>query len=146
VAGEGAGPAAGPGSVVSAGHSVELHTGIGWKDLPQELGFGSGVTGAGSQTSRRPATAGTERRLHRDRESGRRLHLFVIVPGLAGTALFEVKDLLIRPGAPLPTATLSLPAEVTHVWVMSTWSEGRGFRWSPDAGCRMGDVRQRRRP
>lgn len=61
-------------------------------------------------------------------------HLFVIVPGLAGTAPFEVNDLLIRPGAPLPTATPSLAGEVTHVWVMSTWSEGRGFRWSPDAG------------
>lgn len=61
-------------------------------------------------------------------------HLFVILPGLAGTARFEVNDLLMRTGAPLPTAAPRLPDEMTHVWVMSTWSGGRGFRWSPDAG------------
>ena len=61
-------------------------------------------------------------------------HLLVIVPGLASTAPFEVNDLLMRSGAPLPTVAPSLPDEVTHVWVMSTWSGGRGFRWSPARG------------
>ncbi|WP_229076826.1 hypothetical protein [Actinoplanes sp. DH11] len=61
-------------------------------------------------------------------------HLFVIVAGLAGTAPFEVNDILMRPGAPPPAVAPNLPDEVTHVWVMSTWSGGRGFRWSPDAG------------
>ena len=61
-------------------------------------------------------------------------HLFVIVPGLAGTAPFKVNDLLMRPSAPLSTAAPGLPDEMTHVWVMSTWSGGRGFRWYPNAG------------
>ncbi|MEU8234176.1 hypothetical protein AB0C12_31700 [Actinoplanes sp. NPDC048967] len=57
-------------------------------------------------------------------------HLFVIVPGLASTAPFEVNDLLMRPGAPVPVAAPRLPDGVTHVWVMSTWSGASGFRWS----------------
>jgi hypothetical protein len=57
-------------------------------------------------------------------------HLFVIVAGL-GDVPFQVTDLLIRNGAHPPTIPLILPPEVTHVWVMSTWSAGLGFRWSP---------------
>jgi transposase len=43
MAGQGSRAASGPGSAVPAGHLV-LHTGIGWEDLPQELGFRSGMT------------------------------------------------------------------------------------------------------
>jgi hypothetical protein len=57
-------------------------------------------------------------------------HLFVIVAGL-GDVPFQVTDLLIRNDARLPTIPLILPPEITHVWVMSTWSAGLGFRWSP---------------
>jgi hypothetical protein len=56
-------------------------------------------------------------------------HLFVLVPGF-NPAPFAVNDLLISPGAPLPRIPPALPAEVTHIWVMSTWSTGDGFRWS----------------
>ncbi len=61
-------------------------------------------------------------------------HLFVIVPGVVTTAPFPVTNLLMRPDAPLPTVSPSLPPEVTHVWIMSTWAAGHGFRWSPERG------------
>jgi hypothetical protein len=60
-------------------------------------------------------------------------HLFVLVPGF-NPAPFAVNDLLIAPEAPLPTIAPTLPAEITHVWTMSTWSSGNGFRWSPESG------------
>ena len=60
-------------------------------------------------------------------------HLFVLVPGLYRVP-FAVNDLLIEPDAPLPTTAPVLPPEVTHVWAMSTWDSGDGFRWSPDHG------------
>jgi transposase len=44
VAGQGARTAAVPGSRCLQGILFVLHTGIGWEDLPQELGFGSGMT------------------------------------------------------------------------------------------------------
>ena len=58
-------------------------------------------------------------------------HLFILVPGFTA-APFTVIDLLFSPGAPVPTIPPPLPAGVTHVWVMSTWDSGDGFRWSPD--------------
>lgn len=61
-------------------------------------------------------------------------HLFVIVPGIESTAPFAVTDLLMRPDAPSPTVSPALPLEITHVWIMSTWAKGHGFRWSPDLG------------
>jgi hypothetical protein len=60
-------------------------------------------------------------------------HLFILVPGF-NPAPFAVNDLLIAPGAPLPTIPPTLPAEITHIWTMSTWSTGDGFRWSPESG------------
>ena len=60
-------------------------------------------------------------------------HLFILVPGFTA-APFAVIDLLFSPGAPVPTIPPPLPAGVTHVWVMSTWDSGDGFRWSPDTG------------
>jgi len=60
-------------------------------------------------------------------------HLFVILPGFAD-APFSVVDLLMREHPPLPTQPPTLPTEVTHVWIMSTWSAGLGIRWSRDSG------------
>ena len=68
------------------------------------------------------------------RSAARERHLFVIVPGISSTAPFSVTDLLRRADAPLPTVSPKLPSEVTHVWVMSGWSGGQGFRWSLDDG------------
>jgi hypothetical protein len=56
-------------------------------------------------------------------------HLFVLVPGF-NPAPFAINDLLISPGAPIPTIQPALPAEITHIWTMSTWSSGDGFMWS----------------
>lgn len=60
-------------------------------------------------------------------------HAFVILPGFT-TAPFSVSDLLWRQDAPLPTQDPSLPPEVTHAWMVSTWSAGVGFYWSPANG------------
>jgi hypothetical protein len=60
-------------------------------------------------------------------------HLFLILPTLA-EAPFAVTDLLSRDGAPLPNEAPNLPGEVTHVWLVSTWTSGSGMRWSPDRG------------
>jgi hypothetical protein len=60
-------------------------------------------------------------------------HAFVILPGFT-IAPFSVSDLLMRGDAPIPTDEPKLPTAVTDVWLMSTWSTGHGFRWSPDAG------------
>jgi hypothetical protein len=60
-------------------------------------------------------------------------HAFVIVPGLT-TAPFAVADLLMRSGAPIPVERPVLPAPVTHVWIVSTWNSGVGFRWSQQEG------------
>jgi hypothetical protein len=60
-------------------------------------------------------------------------HMFVLVPPFEKVP-FAVNDLLIAPGAPLPTIPPALPPEITHVWAMSMWDSGDGFRWSPDNG------------
>lgn len=60
-------------------------------------------------------------------------HLFVLLPGF-NSAPLEVNDLLIEPNAPLPATAPVLPSEITHVWTMSTWDNGDGFRWAPDVG------------
>ena len=60
-------------------------------------------------------------------------HAFLILPGFAEVG-FGVIDLLMRDDAPLPEAEPALPVEVTHVWVVSTWSSGHGMRWAPDQG------------
>ena len=72
--------------------------------------------------------------LQKLRESGlAERHLFVVMPGFT-TAPFSVVDLLTRDNAPLPTVPPKLPAEVTHLWILSLWNVGDGFRWSPDGG------------
>ena len=60
-------------------------------------------------------------------------HAFILLPGF-NTAPFVVNDLLVRTKPPLPTLRPELPAEVTHVWAVSTWTAGVGIRWSPDLG------------
>lgn len=60
-------------------------------------------------------------------------HAFVIVPSFA-TVSFAISDPLMRDNAPPPTDDPTLPDEVTHAWVVSTWNSGSGFRWSPDSG------------
>ncbi|MBW3668206.1 MAG: hypothetical protein KY443_03240 [Actinobacteria bacterium] len=60
-------------------------------------------------------------------------HAFIILPGFS-TAPFPVADLFMRQAPPLPTTAPELPPEVTHVWVVSTWTIGRGLRWSPNSG------------
>jgi hypothetical protein len=60
-------------------------------------------------------------------------HLFLLVPGFT-SAPFAVKDLLMMAHAPIPIIPPVLPPEITHVWTMSTWSSGDGFRWAPETG------------
>lgn len=60
-------------------------------------------------------------------------HAFVLVPGFT-TAPFAVSDPLMRDDAPVPTEPPLVPDPVTDVWVMSTWSSGVCFRWSPGQG------------
>lgn len=68
-----------------------------------------------------------------ERSNALERHAFVFLPGFS-TAPFSASDLLMRNDAPLPTASPRLPPEVTHVWAVSTWSSGAGFRWSPSGG------------
>jgi hypothetical protein len=60
-------------------------------------------------------------------------HIFVLVPGFT-QAPFVVTHLLIDASAPLPTVPPALPSGITHVWAMSMWDSGDGFRWSPGNG------------
>lgn len=60
-------------------------------------------------------------------------HLFVLLPGFT-CAPFNVVDLLMRNDAPVPTDDPTLPEPLTDVWIMSTWTNGRGFKWSQATG------------
>ena len=60
-------------------------------------------------------------------------HAFIVVP-MYTPANFDVRDLLMRDGAPRPDVPPSLPPEITDVWVMSTRSTGPVFHWSNEAG------------
>ncbi|HVE93876.1 MAG TPA: hypothetical protein VNB24_03070 [Acidimicrobiales bacterium] len=71
--------------------------------------------------------AGERRKLEASGAAAR--HLFVLLPGFC-TAPFGVSHLLMRDNPPLPTVPPLLPAAVTSVWVVSTWSGGVGLRWS----------------
>ena len=66
-------------------------------------------------------------------------HLFVILPGFT-TAPFSASELLMRSNAPLPTEAPTLPAGITHVWLMSTWDSGDVFHWSPNGWRRFQKV------
>lgn len=65
--------------------------------------------------------------------SSRERHAFVVLPGFT-TAPFPVFDVLRRDPTPLPLKSPSLPSEVTHVWLMSTWSAGSALYWSEGSG------------
>lgn len=71
-------------------------------------------------------------------------HAFVFVPVLS-TAPFGVADLLMRENSPLPTDAPALPPPVSHVWAVSMWSSGCGFRWSAGRGWDRFDKLQRAR-
>jgi hypothetical protein len=60
-------------------------------------------------------------------------HAFGFVPPftLAPEAAAEV---LVHEAPALPSQPPSLPPEITHVWVTSTWSFGRGIKWDPGTG------------
>lgn len=58
-------------------------------------------------------------------------HLFVLLPGFT-TAPFSASDVLMRSEGPLPQLAPSLPAGVTDLWLMSTWSEGDVFHFDGD--------------
>jgi hypothetical protein len=65
-------------------------------------------------------------------------HLFIILAGYGGVR-FHVTDILTRADSPIPVTSPALPEDVTHVWVMSTWSQGDGLRWSPGGGWKRFD-------
>ncbi|MFE5840216.1 hypothetical protein ACFQ7N_01035 [Streptomyces niveus] len=67
------------------------------------------------------------------RSSADERHLFLLLPGFT-TASFEAIDPLMRPNGPLPAVAPQLPEEITHLWAMSSWDTGDGFRWSPASG------------
>ena len=60
-------------------------------------------------------------------------HVVVLVPGFS-PAPFGVTDLLMRDDAPLPDLPPDLPEEITHVWMLSTWTSGKVFSWSSSSG------------
>jgi hypothetical protein len=67
-------------------------------------------------------------------------HAFVVVPGFT-VAPFGVANLLMgyggaRQGRP------DLPDEITHVWMVSTWRLGTGWRWDPRTGWQRFDKLQ----
>lgn len=80
-------------------------------------------------------------KLHRSGATDR--HAFIILPGFT-TAPFVVADLFMRSDPPLPTESPDLPPEVTHVWVVSTWTIGRGLRWAPGDGWKAFDKPEER--
>lgn len=74
--------------------------------------------------------------LEKLRESGLpERHLFIVLPAFREftTAPPEVFDKVTQRSAPPPTVAPKLPAEVTHLWLVSVFS-GTGVRWSPDDG------------
>jgi hypothetical protein len=70
-------------------------------------------------------------------------HIRVLVAGHT-PAPFDVNYALMSDDVALPTTALDLPSEITHCWVLSTWSSGRGLVWSP-AGWAFFDKLQSRR-
>jgi hypothetical protein len=64
---------------------------------------------------------------------GEERHAFVFLPGF-NTAPFVVNDLLWRRDATMPATAPDLPEPLTHVWAVSTWTCGMGFRWDPIFG------------
>jgi hypothetical protein len=63
-------------------------------------------------------------------------HLFVFLPGFT-TAPFGVDIQMMKNQPILPDSDPDLPTEITHLWLMSTWSDGQGLRWGPDTGWKL---------
>lgn len=59
-------------------------------------------------------------------------HLAVVLPAFT-PAPFEAVDPLMRDDVLAPDIAPRLPDGITHVWVMSTWTVGVGFRWDSTA-------------
>jgi hypothetical protein len=66
-------------------------------------------------------------------------HLFVLLPGFTA-APFSASDLLMRSHAPLPDTAPRLPAGLTDVWLMSTWSVGDVFHYGDGRWARSDKV------
>lgn len=66
-------------------------------------------------------------------------HLYILLPGFT-SAPFSASDLLMRDDAPLPTAAPSIPSQITHLWLMSTWNSGDIFHWCPSGWQRFKKV------
>ena len=60
-------------------------------------------------------------------------HAFVLVPPFS-LAPEGAAEILLHESPTVPSHPPSLPPEITHVWLASTWSIGHGMRWSPDTG------------
>ncbi len=60
-------------------------------------------------------------------------HAFVLLPPFTLAPAAAVDTLLCDPPV-LPSIAPTLPPEITHVWLVSTWSIGHGLRWEPQAG------------
>lgn len=71
-------------------------------------------------------------KLHRSGASER--HAFILVPAFS-IAPFGVVDMLWRErNDSVPTTPPTLPDQVTHIWLMTSWRTGSGLRWSLDRG------------
>lgn len=55
--------------------------------------------------------------------------MVILFPGFT-TAPFVASDVLMRPNGSLPSNAPHLPAGITHLWLMSTWSTGDLFHWT----------------
>ncbi len=60
-------------------------------------------------------------------------HAMVLVHGFTN-APFGVVDALISDTSELPFKDPALPSPISHVWIVSMWTLGHGFRWSSEAG------------
>jgi hypothetical protein len=60
-------------------------------------------------------------------------HAFVLIPPFS-TAPEAVVQLLLEDSPFVPSKRPSLPTEITHVWLATTWSTGLGIRWAPNTG------------
>lgn len=64
------------------------------------------------------------------RSGTRQRHMAVLVAGVS-PAPFAVNYALMDDDVALPTLPPQLPSELTHCWIVSSWSSGRGLVWSP---------------
>jgi hypothetical protein len=70
-----------------------------------------------------------------ERSDSARRHAFIVVPPFS-TAPSSVVALLLQNAPASALHPPDLPAEVTDVWVASTWALGAGLTWAPGSGWR----------